>query len=63
MVRNNIEIDVKMRCIEKATTQAKIAENIEELPLTIDEDMKKDTSEEYLGCVGNCIELLEKRQM
>ncbi len=28
MLRNNIEMDVKMRCIEKATTQAKIAENI-----------------------------------
>ena len=28
MLKNNIEMDVKMRCIEKATTQAKIAENI-----------------------------------
>lgn len=46
-----------------ADSIAKIAENIEGLPLTIDEDMKKDTSEEYLGCVGNCIELLEKRQV
>lgn len=41
----------------------RIAENIEELPLTIDENMEKDTSEEYLGRVGNCIELLEKRQV
>ena len=28
MLKNNIEMDVKMRCIEKPTTQAKIAENI-----------------------------------
>ena len=28
MLKNNIEMDVKMRCIEKSTTQAKIAENI-----------------------------------
>lgn len=29
MLKNNIEMDVKKRCIEKATTQVKIAENIE----------------------------------
>lgn len=46
-----------------ADSIAKIAENIEELPLTIDENMEKDTSEKYLGRVGNCIELLEKRQV
>ena len=46
-----------------ADSIAKIAENIEELPLTIDENMEKDTSEEYLGRVGNCIELLEQRQV
>lgn len=28
MLKNNIEMDIKMRCIEKSTTQAKIAENI-----------------------------------
>jgi predicted XRE-type DNA-binding protein len=28
VLKNNIEMDVKMRCIEKSTTQAKIAENI-----------------------------------
>ena len=28
MLKNNIEMDVKMRCNEKSTTQAKIAENI-----------------------------------
>lgn len=29
---SNIETDVKMRCIEKSTTQAKIAENIATSP-------------------------------
>ena len=28
MLKNNIEMDVKMRCIEKSITQAKIAEDI-----------------------------------
>ena len=28
MLKNNIEMDVKMRCIEQSTTQAKIAEHI-----------------------------------
>lgn len=28
MLKNNIEMDIKMRCIEKSTTQTKIAENI-----------------------------------
>lgn len=29
MVRNNIEIDVKVKCIEEGTTQAAVAEQIE----------------------------------
>ena len=28
MLKNNIEMDVKMRCLEKSTTQSRIAENI-----------------------------------
>ena len=28
MIKNNIELDVKVKCIENATTQAKIAEDI-----------------------------------
>ena len=32
MLKNNIEMDIKMRCIEKSTTQAKIAENIGKSP-------------------------------
>ena len=29
MVRNNIEVDVKVKCIENGTTQAKVADDIE----------------------------------
>ena len=29
MVKNNIEVDVKVKCIENGTTQAKVAEDIE----------------------------------
>lgn len=36
MLKNNIEMDVKMRCIEKFTTQAKIAENIGTSPSYVD---------------------------
>lgn len=28
MVKNNIEVDVKVKCIENETTQAQLAENI-----------------------------------
>ena len=28
MLRNNIELDIKTKCIEQSATQAKIAENI-----------------------------------
>ena len=29
MVKNNIEVDVKVKCIENGTTQAQLAEDIE----------------------------------
>ncbi|MBQ8523748.1 MAG: DUF4363 family protein [Clostridia bacterium] len=35
--------------------------SLEELPLTIDEDVDKNTSERYLGCVSDSIEILDKR--
>lgn len=35
--------------------------SLEELPLTIDEDADKNTSERYLGCVSESIEILDKR--
>ena len=28
MIKNNIEIDVKVKCIEEGTTQAKLAEDV-----------------------------------
>ena len=28
MIKNNIELDVKVKCIEQETTQSRIAENI-----------------------------------
>ena len=35
MLKNNIEKDIKMRCIEKSTTQAQIAENIGTSPSNV----------------------------
>jgi len=32
MLKNNIEVDVKVKCIEAGTTQAKLAENIGTTP-------------------------------
>jgi len=32
MLKNNIEVDVKVKCIEADTTQAKLAENIGTTP-------------------------------
>lgn len=29
MIKNNIEVDVKVKCIENGTTQAELAEEIE----------------------------------
>lgn len=41
MLKNNIEIDVEMRCIEKATTQAKIAENIGTSPSYVNKIVRR----------------------
>jgi transcriptional regulator len=38
MVKNNIEVDVKVKCIEQGKTQAKVAEEIE-------------TTKAYVNCV------------
>ena len=35
MLKNNIEMDVKMRCIEAGTTQSKIAQNIGTSPSNV----------------------------
>lgn len=38
MIKNNIEVDVKVKCIEKGTTQARIAETI-------------GTTGQYVNCI------------
>ena len=41
MVRNNIEVDVKVKCIEGATTQAQIAEDIHTTKSYVNRIIKK----------------------
>jgi hypothetical protein len=41
MVKNNIEVDVKVKCIENGTTQAKVAENIETTKSYVNRIIKK----------------------
>ena len=41
MLKNNIEMDVKMRCIEKSTTQVKIAENIGTSPSYVNKIVRR----------------------
>ena len=41
MVRNNIEVDVKGKCIENGTTQAKVAEDIETTKSYVNRIIKK----------------------
>ncbi|MCI6552801.1 MAG: helix-turn-helix transcriptional regulator [Lachnospiraceae bacterium] len=41
MVKNNIEIDVKVKCKEKSTTQVKIAEQIETTKSYVNRVIKK----------------------
>ena len=41
MVRNNIEADVKVKCIENGTTQAKVAEDIETIKSYVNRIIKK----------------------
>ena len=41
MVRNNIEVDVKVKCIENGTTQAKVAEGIETTKSYVNRIIKK----------------------
>ena len=38
MVKNNIEIDVKIKCIEQGKTQAKVAEEIDEIYDDVDKE-------------------------
>ena len=41
MVRNNIEVDVKVKCIEQRKTQAKVAEEIETTKTYVNRVIKK----------------------
>lgn len=41
MVKNNIEIDVKIKCVENSTTQAKIAEQIKTTKSYVNRVIKK----------------------
>lgn len=41
MLRNNIEVDVKVKCIEADITQAKLAEQIETTPSYVNRLIRK----------------------
>lgn len=41
MLRNNIELDVKVKCIENETTQAKLAEEISITPAYVNRIIRK----------------------
>ncbi len=41
MLRNNIEVDVKVKCIEAEITQAKLAEQVETTPSYVNRLIKK----------------------
>ena len=41
MIRNNIELDVKVKCIENNTTQAQIAEDIQTTKSYVNRIIKK----------------------
>lgn len=41
MLKNNIELDVKTKCIEGATTQAKLAEEIQITPSYVNRLIRK----------------------
>ena len=48
MVKNNIEVDIKVKCIENGTTQAQIAEDIQTTKSYVNRVIKKPT-----GVVNN----------
>ena len=56
MLKNNIEIDVKVKCIEAATTQAKLAQEVATTPYDVNSLIKKKD-----GFVNNTfLQMLEK---
>ena len=44
MVKNNIEVDVKVKCIEQGKTQAKLAEEIDTTKTYVNRVIKKNES-------------------
>ena len=63
MIKNNIELDVKVKCIEKGTTQAQIAEDIQTTKSYVNRIIKKQdgvvnkTFVQMLEVLGYDIEL------
>lgn len=63
MVKNNIELDVKVKCIENGTTQAQIAEDISTTKSYVNRIIKKQdgvvnkTFVQMLEALGYDIEL------
>lgn len=63
MIKNNIELDVKVKCIEKGTTQAQIAEDIHTTKSYVNRIIKKQdgvvnkTFVQMLEALGYDIEL------
>ena len=68
MLKNNIEMDVKMRCIEKSTTQSKIAENIGTSPSYVNkivrskEQIVNKTFVKMMDELGYDVELTYKKK-
>lgn len=63
MIKNNIELDVKVKCIEQGTTQAQIAEDIQTTKSYVNRIIKKQdgvvnkTFVQMLEALGYDIEL------
>ena len=63
MVKNNIEVDVKVKCIENGTTQAQIAEDIQTTRSYVNRVIKKpngvvnNTFVQMMEALGYDIEL------
>lgn len=64
MVKNNIEVDVKVKCIENGTTQAQVAEDIETTKSYVNRIIKKNdgvvnkTFVQMMEALGYDIELV-----
>ncbi|MEA5074015.1 MAG: helix-turn-helix transcriptional regulator [Eubacterium aggregans] len=63
MIKNNIELDIKVKCIEQGTTQAQIAEDIQTTKSYVNRIIKKQdgvvnkTFVQMLEALGYDIEL------